>query len=262
MYAEARPALIIVIIVSHASRGNGRSKRNNTKHPCSCQVARKQSHAFLLYTPSGTYFGVAPNSFKPGGRDSSSRGAITEAGGLFSSRSRLDCAADAFSASPKHQRLAALGLDGLRAYMKDCNLQRYPQLEHADGMGKARTRSGKQRAGRALLRLKTLDALDRRTHAARRAGDLVSGLESDLGGSENVTVAEHQIVQHAGVLGAVIEHQETLWLGGEEVDETALLTAINCQRRLLEAIGLQRRARDVTPTLAQYIKQIEAETVE
>jgi hypothetical protein len=111
--------------------------------------------------------------------------------------------------------------------------------------GRKRTRSGRQRRGRQLVRLKTLAALDSRTHAAIKAKALISALESDLGGPEHVTVAERQIVQHAGVLGAVIEHQEALWLAGEEVDETALLAAVNCQRRLLETVGLQRRAKDI-----------------
>jgi hypothetical protein len=119
---------------------------------------------------------------------------------------------------------------------------------------KKRSTSGRQRKGRQLMRLKTLDALDSRTHAAAKAKALVSALESDLGGPDNVTVAERQIVQHAGVLGAVIEHQEALWLAGDEVDETALLAAVNCQRRLLETVGLRRRARDVTPNIHQYLK--------
>ena len=122
----------------------------------------------------------------------------------------------------------------------------------AEGAVKKRSTSGRQRKGRQLVRLKTLDALDSRTLAARRAQALVADLESDLGGPDNVTVAERQIVQHAGVLGAVIEHQEALWLAGDEVDETALLAAVNCQRRLLETVGLQRRARDVTPNIATY----------
>ena len=90
----------------------------------------------------------------------------------------------------------------------------------------------------------------------------MAALENDLGGPDNVTVAERQIVQHAGVLGAVIEHQEALWLAGDEVDETALLAAVNCQRRLLETVGLQRRARDVTPNIATYSRDRAAEDVE
>ena len=131
-----------------------------------------------------------------------------------------------------------------------------------EGAAKKRSTSGRQRKGRQLIRLKTLDALDSRTLAAKRAHALVADLESDLGGPDNVTVAERQIVQHAGVLGAVIEHQEALWLAGDEVDETALLAAINCQRRLLETVGLQRRSRDVTPNIAAYSRGRAAEDVE
>ena len=123
-------------------------------------------------------------------------------------------------------------------------------------------RKKRPRHNRKLVRLKTLKALDGRTLAAQRATALVAALESDLGGPDNVTVAERQIVQHAGVLGAVIEHQEALWLAGDEVDETALLAAVNCQRRLLETVGLQRRARDVTPNIATYSRNRAAEDAE
>ena len=69
-------------------------------------------------------------------------------------------------------------------------------------------------------------------------------------------------MQHAGVLGAVIEHQEVMWLAGEKIDETALLAAVNCQRRLLETVGLQRRAREVTPSIASYSRGRAAEAAE
>ena len=62
----------------------------------------------------------------------------------------------------------------------------------AEGAVKKRSTSGRQRKGRQLVRLKTLDALDSRTHAAIKAKALVSALESDLGGPDNVTVAERQ----------------------------------------------------------------------
>ena len=131
-----------------------------------------------------------------------------------------------------------------------------------EGAVKKRSTSGRQRKGRQLVRLKTLDALDGRTLAAQRAIALVAALKNDLGGPDNITVAESQVVQHAGVLGAVIEHQEALWLAGDEVDETALLAAVNCQRRLLEAVGLQRRARDVTPNIAAYSRDRASEDAE
>jgi hypothetical protein len=90
--------------------------------------------------------------------------------------------------------------------------------------------------------------------ASRRAACLVSGLESDLGGGDRITVSERQLVQRAAVLGAMIEHQEALWLAGEAIDVASHLAAINAQRRVLATIGLERRCRDVTtPSLAEYI---------
>ena len=84
--------------------------------------------------------------------------------------------------------------------------------------------------------------------------ELVSGLESDLGGGDRLTVAERQLVQRAAVLGAIIEHHETLWLDGQVINVNEHLASINAQRRVLEAVGLERRARDVTPDLDTYLR--------
>jgi hypothetical protein len=104
-------------------------------------------------------------------------------------------------------------------------------------------------------RLLTLADLDRRTAAARRARELVSGLESDLGGSDYLTVAERQLVQRAAVLGAIIEHYEALWLDGQAINVNEHLASINAQRRVLESVGLGRRARDITPDPLTYARQ-------
>jgi len=60
------------------------------------------------------------------------------------------------------------------------------------------------------------------------------------------------------MLGALCEHLEAKWLGGEDADFALLATLGNAQRRMLESIGLQRRARDVTPTLADIHARIAA----
>jgi hypothetical protein len=97
----------------------------------------------------------------------------------------------------------------------------------------------------ARYRLVTLDHLDGRTHAARRTRDLIGAIESDLGGHDNVSEGERQIVMRAGVLGALIENFEAQWLAGERIELSEYLAAVNCQRRLLECVGLRRRPRDV-----------------
>lgn len=116
-------------------------------------------------------------------------------------------------------------------------------------LGQPQSRNAYRRA-----RLLTLADLDRRTAAARRAMELVSGLESDLGGGDRLTVAERQLVQRAAVLGAIIEHHEARWLDGQVINVNEHLASINAQRRVLEAVGLERRARDVTPDLDTYLR--------
>ncbi len=96
-------------------------------------------------------------------------------------------------------------------------------------------------------RLLTLGSLDGRTMAARRARELIDAIERDLGGADRLSEGARQLVQRAAVLGAFIESCEAKWLGGEAVPLGDYLAAINSQRRVLATIGLERRARDVTP---------------
>ena len=91
-------------------------------------------------------------------------------------------------------------------------------------------------------RLRTLSDLDGRTLAARRARDLVAALIADLGG--DLSAAQGELVQRAGLLGAYLEDCEARWLGGDDVDLSTYLTACDRQRRVLTTLGLERRARD------------------
>lgn len=105
------------------------------------------------------------------------------------------------------------------------------------------------------LRLLTLADLDSRTRAARQARELMDSIETDLGGSERLSAAERQIVQRAAVTGALLESMEAHWLSGDGIDLQAYLPAANAQRRLLESLGLQRRTKDVTPSLSEYLSR-------
>jgi len=55
------------------------------------------------------------------------------------------------------------------------------------------------------------------------------------------------------VLGAMLEDQEAKWLAGTPVELDKYCTLLNAQRRVLADIGLERRARDVTPKLSDYL---------
>ena len=103
------------------------------------------------------------------------------------------------------------------------------------------------------LRLMTLGDLDGRTASAKRARALVQDLESDLGGSSRVSAGQRELVTRAAVIGALVQDSEARMLTGEEVDMPGYLHAVKVQRQLLDTLGLDRRIKDVTPPLQDYI---------
>jgi hypothetical protein len=79
---------------------------------------------------------------------------------------------------------------------------------------------------------------------------------SDLGGDDVVTAAERSIIQRAATLTVELERMEARFAvdGGASPQDLDLYqrTAGNL-RRLLESVGLQRRAKDITPDLRDYV---------
>lgn len=112
-----------------------------------------------------------------------------------------------------------------------------------------RTRAGK-------VRLRTLDDLDNRTAAARRARELVADLEADLGG--DLSTAERELVKRAALLGAIVEDQEVCWLQRQPADLALYGQLVDRQRRILETLGLKRNARNVTPSIRDRLMEAQA----
>src|SRR5262249_30488312 len=110
----------------------------------------------------------------------------------------------------------------------------------------------------APCRLLTLESIDRRTAAYRETAQLIAEIQSDLGGAENISAAEKQMIQHASVLGAIASDMEVKYLKGRAIDLVVLCRVLNAQRRAFDAIGYRRRQRDVTPeTLEGFLSKIE-----
>src|SRR6188508_3381993 len=94
-------------------------------------------------------------------------------------------------------------------------------------------------------RLRTLDSLDQRTKAARLAARLVADLENDLGGGALLTTAQRELTKRAALLGAMVEDAEVNWLERKPADLDLYGTLVDRQRRILEALGLDRKPRNV-----------------
>lgn len=104
------------------------------------------------------------------------------------------------------------------------------------------------------VRLRTLADLDKRTVAARAALDLRDSIIEDLGGADAITTMQRAIIDNTATLGAALTDMAASYLAGEGTDLALYATLANAQRRLLADLGLERRARDVTPTLNRYIQ--------
>lgn len=94
--------------------------------------------------------------------------------------------------------------------------------------------------------------VDGRTSLARRYRDILGQLVADLG--SDLTEAQAQIARRAVTLAVWSEQAEAAMAAGEPLDIAAYATAANSLRRLLADLGLERRMRDVSPTLDEYLR--------
>lgn len=120
-----------------------------------------------------------------------------------------------------------------------------------------RPKAPPREAGKA--RLRTLNDLDKRTRAHRDTSELRESIAADLGGWDALSAMQAEVITAAALMGAMIRDRAASYLEGQAVDLPSFITLANAQRRHLEALGLERRARNVTPDLRDYLaKQGEA----
>jgi hypothetical protein len=101
-----------------------------------------------------------------------------------------------------------------------------------------------------------VDQVDGRSAIARRYRDLVAEHSSDLGGAEILSEAQRQMIRRAASLACWCEAIECKLAEGADIDIGPYTTATNALRRVLVDLGLERRARDLTPTLAEFTHMI------
>src|ERR1043166_9549813 len=87
----------------------------------------------------------------------------------------------------------------------------------------------------------------------RRFGSVKRQLVADCGGDPSQ--AQEAIEHNAAVLAIWCEEQVASMVKGDNVKIAELSTVMNTLRRLLESLGLERRMKDVTPSLDRYIAE-------
>lgn len=117
-------------------------------------------------------------------------------------------------------------------------------------MPKAARRSAKPVVARAQFRSAVsngtrlfLDDVDGRQLIARRYRDLTGLLLSDMGGADAVSEGELILVKRIATLVLHCESIEAAMANGRKVNFDTYLPAVNTLRRLLETVGLKRKAK-------------------
>jgi hypothetical protein len=118
------------------------------------------------------------------------------------------------------------------------------------------SRLPKKRDG-AKHRLLALQDFDKRTLAYTETKKLIGAIEADLGGADNLSAMERQMIQHAAITGAMITDMEVKYLAGRRIDTSEFGFLVGVQHRLFSLLGLRRRPKDVTPSLEQVLSEEE-----
>jgi hypothetical protein len=105
-----------------------------------------------------------------------------------------------------------------------------------------------------------LPGVDGRSVWVKRAKELLTAHINDLGGEENCTNAEQAIIRRCVVLITELERRECQFALSEGATDEQLdiyARVASNLRRLLEAVGLQRRPREILPSVDQYLARQE-----
>jgi hypothetical protein len=119
-------------------------------------------------------------------------------------------------------------------------------------------RSSKQRSrmtnGTALL-----PDVDGRSAIARRFKDISSAILADQGGAEQCSESRLQLVRRFAAAAVLAEQMESRLANGEQIDVQEHALLCSTLTRLAQRIGIERRARDVTPPEPlQYAREYDA----
>jgi hypothetical protein len=106
-------------------------------------------------------------------------------------------------------------------------------------------------------RLLTRNQLDKRTSAAAQFDAIAKAIAEDLGGEANLSTVQKHLVEAFAGCAIHVGHLNALLTLGQDIDILAHSNAISTMVRVATRIGVNRIARDVTPTLQEYLREDE-----
>src|SRR6476661_125380 len=103
-----------------------------------------------------------------------------------------------------------------------------------------------------------LPGLDGRSAMARRFRDLVNAFVADMGGLDRCSEVRLGLVRRLAATTVQAEMLEAEMVNGGAIDIATLCTLASTTVRLSQRLGLERRARNTTPSLSEYLTLQEA----
>ena len=113
---------------------------------------------------------------------------------------------------------------------------------------------------RGVRGLLSIDALDKRTRPFRRYEAIRGAVLADMGGEENTSEVQRQLISKFATLALQLETLESAAIEGIAIDLDLFARCASHLRRIAETLGLRRVPKDVTSlSLADIADRIAAE---
>ena len=107
-----------------------------------------------------------------------------------------------------------------------------------------------------------LVGVDQRSSIARRYRDLMAEAIADAGGLGVCSQARLQLIRRLAALSVQLEQLEARLADGADIDITEYTSLTSTLVRVVSRLGVNRVARDVTPSLAEYLRDLDKQPAE
>jgi hypothetical protein len=99
-----------------------------------------------------------------------------------------------------------------------------------------------------------LPNIDQRTAVARRYRDIISNLLSDQGGMEACAEVRLQLIRRFAECCVLAEQMAARYAEGEQINVAEHAQLTSSMVRVAQRIGINRRSKNVTPTVKDYLE--------
>ena len=100
-----------------------------------------------------------------------------------------------------------------------------------------------------------LPGVDGRSLIGRRYRDIAEAILADQGGDDRCSEGRRQLVRRFAAAAVLAEQMEADLANGAEISIERHALLVSSLVRLSGKLGLERRAKDITPTLSDYFRR-------